>query len=484
MKNIKFTSLNLHHLIEYEIKPMLPFYINKAKITEPGLISLRTSKGSTIHISTSISHPFVFVSDKRYKRTEHNFNAPLSSLVRNKKITEVKQFAMDRIFTIETSADVRIIVEMIPGRFNFLITDKSNEIINLYSYKKNREGEVILKPGAVYDFPDKQEMRQYLTTRTRRITDKEDMDIDELLKRRDFFLYRRDNSYNLFPFIDPNDEPIDRSASVSSLIETVLERESRLKKESVISGAVAGQEEKIDNLNKQIEKLRESRISKEEIEKIQEKAETLKAHLHEIKGKSTVTFPSVYDSDRELEIELDPALGPVENMENLFDKASAFTERNERYAKNILKLKREIKKIKANIESIEKGETSPGPEETKQQKQTGRIFTSPNGFKIIVGRNARENDHITMNIAKKDDIFLHARQQHGAHVVIKRAGRDIPREDIVYAAGIAAYYSRGRHSGLVDVQYTEARYVVKPKGSPLGAVNLLRENVLLVKPHR
>ncbi|MFO8062394.1 MAG: NFACT family protein, partial [bacterium] len=284
MKNIKFTSLNLHHLIEYEIKPMLPFYINKAKITEPGLISLRTSKGSTIHISTSISHPFVFVSDKRYKRTEHNFNAPLSSLVRNKKITEVKQFAMDRIFTIETSADVRIIVEMIPGRFNFLITDKSNEIINLYSYKKNREGEVILKPGAVYDFPDKQEMRQYLTTRTRRITDKEDMDIDELLKRRDFFLYRRDNSYNLFPFIDPNDEPIDRSASVSSLIETVLERESRLKKESVISGAVAGQEEKIDNLNKQIEKLRESRISKGEIEKIQEKAETLKAHLHEIKG--------------------------------------------------------------------------------------------------------------------------------------------------------------------------------------------------------
>ncbi|MEM1272048.1 MAG: fibronectin-binding domain-containing protein, partial [Bacteroidota bacterium] len=86
--------------------------------------------------------------------------------------------------------------------------------------------------------------------------------------------------------------------------------------------------------------------------------------------------------------------------------------------------------------------------------------------------------------AQKHDLWFHARDVPGSHVVLRRPGptSQPSRHALETVASIAAHYSGARHAGLAPVQYTERKYVVKPRGVPAGAVRLLREDVLLVEP--
>ncbi|MCK4524096.1 DUF814 domain-containing protein, partial [candidate division WOR-3 bacterium] len=118
----------------------------------------------------------------------------------------------------------------------------------------------------------------------------------------------------------------------------------------------------------------------------------------------------------------------------------------------------------------------------KEKKKIGRTFMSPGGFKIIAGRSAVENDRITTKIASKKDIFFHAREKHGSHIILVTGGRIPAKVDIEYAASIAAYYSAGKHSALVSVSYTEIRYVTKKRKSKPGEVYLINEKVIFVSP--
>lgn len=105
------------------------------------------------------------------------------------------------------------------------------------------------------------------------------------------------------------------------------------------------------------------------------------------------------------------------------------------------------------------------------------------GWQIYVGRNAKNNDELTLHFARRDDLWLHAKDVTGSHVIIRAQGaRTIPINVIEYAASIAAYNSRMRTSDLVPVQYTQRKYVRKRKGDPPGAVVVERENVMMVEP--
>ncbi|MCR4391823.1 MAG: NFACT RNA binding domain-containing protein [Candidatus Acetothermia bacterium] len=101
------------------------------------------------------------------------------------------------------------------------------------------------------------------------------------------------------------------------------------------------------------------------------------------------------------------------------------------------------------------------------------------GFTVIVGRSAGENDRL-VRTAQPDDIWLHARGVPGAHVLVRSGGRPVPEAVLRRAAELAAWHSRARGERKVEVSYTEARYLRKPKGAPAGAVAVRKENVVVV----
>ena len=105
------------------------------------------------------------------------------------------------------------------------------------------------------------------------------------------------------------------------------------------------------------------------------------------------------------------------------------------------------------------------------------------GFTILVGRNAANNDLLTQKYAHKDDLWLHAKDVAGSHVVIRhRAGFPVPEPVIEHAAQLAAWYSRRQNDSLCPVTVTPKKFVRKPKGARPGQVKVEREEVRLVKP--
>ena len=101
----------------------------------------------------------------------------------------------------------------------------------------------------------------------------------------------------------------------------------------------------------------------------------------------------------------------------------------------------------------------------------------PTDFHIYVGRNSQSNDMLLRQIAKPRDMWLHAKQIHGSHVIIRNPENrpDIPMPTLLQAAQLAAFYSKAHHSSYVPVDYTWARYVVKRKGNVAGYVHYTHE---------
>ncbi|MBM3176859.1 MAG: DUF814 domain-containing protein [Bacteroidetes bacterium] len=107
------------------------------------------------------------------------------------------------------------------------------------------------------------------------------------------------------------------------------------------------------------------------------------------------------------------------------------------------------------------------------------------GYRIWVGRGAADNDELSFKFGKKKDLWLHARDCPGSHVVIKHiAGKNYPKPVIDYAASLAAGYSKRKGETLCPVSVCELKYVRKKKGDPPGLVRLEREEVVMAVPYR
>jgi len=113
-----------------------------------------------------------------------------------------------------------------------------------------------------------------------------------------------------------------------------------------------------------------------------------------------------------------------------------------------------------------------------------RRFRSSEGFQIYVGRNDRENELLLKQESSKNDMWLHAKQIEGSHVIVQNPEKrpDIPRRTLLEAAIIAATFSKAKHSSLVPVDYTWVKYVNKPRGGKRGFVTYTHEKTLFVSP--
>ena len=112
-----------------------------------------------------------------------------------------------------------------------------------------------------------------------------------------------------------------------------------------------------------------------------------------------------------------------------------------------------------------------------------RRYISSDGLEILVGRAAHDNDHLTFKVAKPNDLWLHAADYGGSHVVVRNPTRkDIPHRTIIEAAQVAAHFSQARKDPKVDVHYTQRKFISKPKGAKPGLVRMSRFKNITVEP--
>ena len=109
-------------------------------------------------------------------------------------------------------------------------------------------------------------------------------------------------------------------------------------------------------------------------------------------------------------------------------------------------------------------------------------YKSKSGFTILVGRNNRQNDKLTLKQADKNDLWFHTKEIPGSHTIIVTNGQTPDDDAILYAASLAAYHSKARNAGKVPVDYTKIRYVSKPQGSKPGMVIYVNQKTLYVEP--
>ncbi len=121
------------------------------------------------------------------------------------------------------------------------------------------------------------------------------------------------------------------------------------------------------------------------------------------------------------------------------------------------------------------------PSETSS---VARSFISSDGFEILVGKKAKDNDFLTFRLAKSLDTWMHAADYPGSHVVIRNPNRrEMPPQTLLEAAQLAAFYSRGNKQPKAAVHYTQKKFVNKPKGAAPGLVSLASFKTLLVEPN-
>ncbi|MGY6529531.1 MAG: Rqc2 family fibronectin-binding protein [Cyanobacterium sp.] len=141
-----------------------------------------------------------------------------------------------------------------------------------------------------------------------------------------------------------------------------------------------------------------------------------------------------------------------------------------------------LEEIKGELISQKYIEDSQYRQLNSNQESQPRTFKTPSNFEVLVGRNNRQNDLLVSRIATDYDLWFHAQEIPGSHVLLRLNAGDIPdKKDLQYAANVAAYYSQGRESDQVPVIYTKPKYVYKPKGAKPGMVIYSNQTVIWAK---
>ena len=200
-----------------------------------------------------------------------------------------------------------------------------------------------------------------------------------------------------------------------------------------------------------------------------------------------------YDENRSIDIPLKEDLSPQKNAEIYYSKAKKQQLEVARLQQELSKKEQEIDILKKQLQDVQTIYdikvlrafiSSSGLEEKAHTEERLPFHEFEfNGFRILVGKNAKSNDVLTLRYAFKDDLWLHAKDVAGSHVLIKhQAGKKIGKDVIERAAQLAAYYSKRKNETLCPVTVTPRKFVRKRKGDPAGTVVVEKEDTILVEP--
>lgn len=253
-------------------------------------------------------------------------------------------------------------------------------------------------------------------------------------------------------------------------------------------------------LSKKIIKLKKQLDLAENSEGYRIRGEILNAHLNEVKpGMTKVSLPNYYDNNNPLEIKLDPALSPARNAQKYFTRYKKLRDSIKHVNQQIQLANENLAYFdtvqtaidnadpqdidQINDELINQGYIKKQKRQTRRKKITERninTFKLSSGKTVFVGKNNYQNDWLTFKKANKNDYWFHVKNMPGSHVILRD---DQPSEaDIREAAEIAAFYSKGKLSGHVQVDYVQDKRVKKPNGAKPGFVIYTGQNSIEVTP--
>ncbi|MFN2501421.1 MAG: NFACT RNA binding domain-containing protein [Pyrinomonadaceae bacterium] len=201
-------------------------------------------------------------------------------------------------------------------------------------------------------------------------------------------------------------------------------------------------------------------------------------------------------------IEIDENATPKEAAESFFKRYTKARNAADAIAERMIAIRSEIAALetrRADLESAIAGRdqdalaeylpAKPPPRITHSKKTAGakfpgmRQFVSSDGFEILVGKKATDNDYLTFRIARSRDLWLHAADYPGSHVIVRNPDRkEISNKTLTEAAQLAAFYSDARQQPKAAVHYTEKKFVNKPKRAAPGLVSLASFRTILVAP--
>ena len=206
------------------------------------------------------------------------------------------------------------------------------------------------------------------------------------------------------------------------------------------------------------------------------------------RGSSKLVCENYYEEGcPQVTVSLDPLLTPQQNAAKYYKRYTK-AKTAEKYLREQMEIaRRDEEYLSSVLEEISHAETEQDFIEIRNElKEAGflrkqgkkeirraskpRVFTTSSGFQVLVGRNNRQNDHLTLKDADYRDLWFHTQKIHGSHVILRTQGREVDDDTIVEAAKLAAYYSQARESGNVPVDYTPVKYVKKPAGARPGMV--------------
>ena len=281
----------------------------------------------------------------------------------------------------------------------------------------------------------------------------------------------------------------------SYAFEKILFDQEKKKLSDVVKNNIKKVEDKIREFETQIKEGEEAEI-------FRIKGDALLLNQKNIrKGIEKIILPNPYNPEEFLEIVLDPSLSSIENAQKYFKKYKKLKKGISILKKQKERLEEELYYLHSLDYSLENTDSLLGlkeigeelekegyirekkeKEKRKEKKSEPHKFLSSDGFEIYVGKNNKQNEYITFHLANPEDIWLHARGIPGAHTIIKTGEKEPPETTILEAATLAGYFSKGRDSTYVSVDYTKRKYVQKPKGAKPGFVIYRNEKTIFVKP--
>ncbi|WP_460938495.1 NFACT RNA binding domain-containing protein [Spirosoma humi] len=459
------------------------------------------------------------------------FDSVIGEPSKERAVVAVHSFVNERCLAIRLEDDFTLVFKFFGNRPN-LLAFQGNQVVDLFNRQLATDEHLLLD---AFDRPIDQSyaafeqahfdrrklfptfgkvVNRWIDDRTKRLGAEPDsqalwaiiQDALRQLEQPHYYLIRLDHkpTLSLLPFEAQADDPPQREYSdpieaanrffvaLNGLTMFELEKANLLR---LIEKRRKRAEGQID-ISMQRLMQRDEGASHEEIGHI------LMANLHEIPSTASVKSPerlTLYDfyRDRPIEIKLKPDLSPQKNAENFYRKAKNEKLEEQHLNDQITAREAELIRIKQQREDLSHIQNLK--ELRKYIKQhnmlsegilasTGEVAAlfkevTYEGFRILIGRNAKNNDLLTQRYTYKDDLWLHARDVSGSHVVVKyKAGKTFPKSVIERAAELAAWYSKRRTDSLCPVIVTPKKYVRKPKGLAEGQVLVEKEDVVLVVP--
>ena len=229
----------------------------------------------------------------------------------------------------------------------------------------------------------------------------------------------------------------------------------------------------------------------------------IQANLYRIeKGSPFVDLENFYDEKMSVvRIKLDPSKSGSQNAQKYYkDYRKAKTaeqilteqidlaEKELVYIDNVFdslsraETERELAEIRAELVQTGYIKAAKGGKGKEQKPLPPLKFTTSDGFEVLVGRNNRQNDTLTLKTANNNDVWLHTKEIPGSHTILVTNGREPTDTAILEAAKIAAYHSKAKDSTQVPVDYTQIRNVSKPQGAKPGMVIFVKNRTVYVTP--